>query len=128
MEGLRVLIVDDIIMNRILIKEILDELSCQVTEAKNGKEAIELLSNQTFDILLIDIEMPVMNGLETTSYIRKNMPGKVKDMPIIAITAHNPDLYFDDLHKVGFDNLVTKPYTYEQIKSLLEEYFGEFSV
>ncbi|MBN2520126.1 MAG: response regulator [Bacteroidales bacterium] len=122
MGAIKVLIADDIILNRILIKEILCDFSCDVTEARNGKEAIDFLTTGRFDILFIDIEMPVMNGLETTGYIRKNMSKEINNMPIVALTAHNPDLYFNDFKKAGFDNLLTKPYTHDQIKTVLERF------
>ena len=93
MRKAKILIVDDIIMNRILIKEILIEFFCEVSEARNGKEAIEKLKTDHFDLLMIDIEMPIMNGLETTDYIRNKMKNEAEDLPIIAITAHNPDLF-----------------------------------
>ena len=65
----------------------------------------------------MDIEMPVMNGIETTMHIRGKMPFPKNAIPIIALTAHNPELFFEDFSDVGFDELITKPYSVEKIKA-----------
>ena len=116
------LIVDDIFMNRLLLKEIIRELCNILREAKNGKEAIDIISNEDIDIILMDIEMPVMNGVETTKYIRSQMPHPKNKLPIIALTAHNPDDFFDDSNNAGFDKLLTKPYSFKKILSTIESF------
>ena len=68
---MRVLIVDDIFTNRLLLSEILSNLDLEFDEVENGKEAIDAILQKDYDLVLMDIEMPVMNGLETTIYIRK---------------------------------------------------------
>ncbi len=115
------LIVDDIFINRLLLKEILIDISNQINEAENGKDAIEILKNNTIDIVLMDIEMPVMNGLETTKYIRENLPGPFNRIPIIALTAHNPDDFFNDYNSAGFDELLTKPYSFEKVLNAIRK-------
>jgi len=117
----RVLIVDDIHVNRLLLKEILAKISFDCLEAKNGKEALEILQNEKVDVILMDIEMPVMNGVETTSYIRQNFPLPLKNIPIIALTAHNPADFFEDFHNPGFNYLLTKPYSVERIQKAISE-------
>ena len=73
-------------------------------------------------MVLMDIEMPVMNGLETTKYIRQNMDEKLSKIPIIALTAHNPNDFFDEFNSAGFDELLTKPYLVNKIKSVVEKF------
>ncbi len=119
---MKVLIVDDITMNRILLSEILNSLGINYTEAKNGKEAIEILIKKKIDVILMDIEMPVMNGLETTTYIRTKLNDNLKNTPIIALTAHDPNDFFDDFNNAGFNNLLTKPYTVSRIANILNEF------
>lgn len=116
------LIVDDIFMNRLLLKEIISEMCNIIKEAKNGKEAIEIILSEDIDIVLMDIEMPVMNGVETTRYIRSEMPAPKNRLPIIALTAHNPDDFFDDYNSAGFDKLLTKPYSFQKILSTIESF------
>lgn len=116
------LIVDDIFMNRLLLKEIISELCNSYKEAKNGKEAIDIIHEENIDIILMDIEMPVMNGVETTKYIRNQMPYPKNKLPIIALTAHNPDDFFDDYNNAGFDKLLTKPYSFKKILDTISSF------
>lgn len=115
------LIVDDIFMNRLLLKEIVSDLSNSVTEAENGQQAIDILnSNNSIEVVLMDIEMPVMNGVETTKYIRSKLSYPKNRIPIIALTAHNPDDFFDDFSNAGFDELLTKPYSFQKILEVIK--------
>ena len=118
---LTLLIVDDIFINRLLIKEIVSSLSANIIEAQNGKDAIDILMKQEVDIVLMDIEMPIMNGLETTRFIRKEFPSPKKFIPIIALTAHNPITFFNDYKDVGFNQLMTKPYSSKKLLSIINE-------
>jgi two-component system, response regulator, stage 0 sporulation protein F len=118
---LNILIVDDIFVNRLLIKETLKKIKSKCYEAENGKQAIEILINNDINIILMDIEMPVMNGLETTKYIRENLRSPKNSIPIIALTAHNPFTFFNDYKDVGFNQLMTKPYSIAKILSIIQE-------
>ncbi len=116
------LIVDDIFVNRILLKEIVLEINCDCMLASNGKEAIQHMENHKFDMVLMDIEMPVMNGLETTKYIRNEMKPIISETPIIALTAHNPNDFFDEFNSAGFNELVTKPYLINKIRDIVDRF------
>jgi len=117
----RILIVDDIFVNRLLIKEIVKKMDAVCFEAENGKIAIEILINEDIDLILMDIEMPVMNGLETTKFIREKAPLSKRNVPVIALTAHNPLSFFDDYKDVGFNQLMTKPYSVSKVLSIIQE-------
>jgi CheY-like chemotaxis protein len=119
----RVLVVDDLFTNRLLIRELLKSMQLEFIMVENGKEAIDSLQNESFDIILMDIEMPVMNGLETTKYIREIMPYPVRDIPIIALTAHNPKLFYEDFKETGFNNILTKPYSLKRLKELINTFY-----
>ena len=121
MRKIKILVVDDIYINRYLLKELIKILGHEYAEAQNGKEAIDLLMAEDFDLILMDIEMPVMNGLETTSYIRKNFPPPKNVVYIVALTAHNPSLFFEDFSDAGFDELLTKPYSLNKIIDLIDK-------
>ncbi|MDD3567754.1 MAG: response regulator [Bacteroidales bacterium] len=116
-----ILIVDDIFVNRLLIKEIVKKISAHCLEAENGKQAIDLFIKNDIDLILMDIEMPVMNGVETTKYIREKFPDHKKSIPIIALTAHNPLTFFNDFKDVGFNQLMTKPYSVSKVLSVIQE-------
>ncbi|MBN1181254.1 MAG: response regulator [Bacteroidales bacterium] len=121
---MKILVVDDIFTNRLLIKEIVSDIGFEVEEAINGKEAIDTFSKKDFDVILMDIEMPVMNGIETTQHIRRHFDFPKCDVPIIALTAHNPSLFFDDYSDVGFSQIITKPYSLNKIKTTIENVCG----
>lgn len=114
------LVVDDIIMNRILLKEIIADYAENIIEACNGKEALEKLENNKIDVVLMDIEMPVMNGVETIRYIRGQLDYPNNKVIIIALTAHNPHNFFTDYNNAGFNELLTKPYSFEKIMNILQ--------
>jgi CheY-like chemotaxis protein len=111
--------VDDIFANRLLLTEIIKDLGHECLEAANGKEALDTLEKNEIDVILMDIEMPVMNGVEAANHIRKKLSPPKQETPIIALTAHNPSLFFDDYSDVGFTNLLTKPYSIDKITNLI---------
>lgn len=118
----RILVVDDLIMNRILLREILKELHYEYVLVENGKKAIEFLESEHADVVLMDIEMPVMNGIETTRHIRNNLPPPVSNIPVIALTAHNPRIFFEDSHDAGFDAILTKPYSIDKLREVISQF------
>ena len=101
--------------------KILKNICEKCFEAQNGKEAIEIIKKEQIDLVFMDIEMPVMNGLETTKYIREKLPSPLRFLPVIALTAHNPANFFEDFRQVGFDYLMTKPYSIEKIAKAIDE-------
>ncbi len=121
MGKLRILVVDDIYTNRYLLTELIRSTGHEVVLAENGQEALDILEKEEIHMVFMDIEMPVMNGLETTRYIRNNMPAPINALPVIALTAHNPDLFFEDFADAGFDELITKPYSVEKIREKINE-------
>ncbi len=122
MDPIRILVVDDIFTNRLLLSELVKSTGNDAVVVENGEEAIEVLKNEEIQMIFMDIEMPVMNGIETTNYIRKEMEYPLNTIPIIALTAHNPELFFEDYSDVGFDELITKPYSVDKIKEKIENF------
>ena len=106
--GLRVLLVDDHLVNRKVASLYLEPYGCAVTEAGNGQEALDRLSAQTFDIVLLDVHMPVMDGPETISRIRQ-ADAPWRKVPVLALTA---DAMMGDRERylaMGMDGYVAKP-------------------
>ena len=119
MKKFNFLIVDDIVMNRVLLRELLLAEANKVSEARNGVEAIDIIKTEDIDVVFMDIEMPKMNGLETTRYIRNELPKPLNKLPIIALTAYNPNDFFEDFSAAGFDFLLTKPFSFEKIREAI---------
>lgn len=124
MDSIRILIVDDIFTNRLLLTELIKSTGNEVVQVENGEEAIEVLKNEEIHLIFMDIEMPVMNGIETTNYIRNEMQFPLNAIPIVALTAHNPDLFFEDYADVGFDELITKPFSIEKVRDKIKSVMG----
>jgi len=116
MANLRILVVDDIFTNRYLLSELVKLTGHEAVLAENGQQAIDILESEEIHIVFMDIEMPVMNGIETIQHIRNVMPSPLNALPVIALTAHNPEIFFEDYADAGFDELITKPYSVEKIK------------
>jgi CheY-like chemotaxis protein len=119
---LRILVVDDIYTNRYLLQELIRTTGNEVVVAENGRDAIQILQENEIHIIFMDIEMPVMNGIETTRFIRNELLPPLNGLPIIALTAHNPELFFEDYADVGFDELITKPYSVEKIRAKIRNF------
>ena len=85
--ALRVLVVEDCLVNRQLLTALLSRLSCDISTAVDGKSAVEKFREEEFDVVLMDVQMPVMDGLTATRLIRKQEAGTEKRTPIVAITA-----------------------------------------
>lgn len=119
MDQKRILIVDDIYTNRLLLNEIVTSIGHEPVLANDGQEALNLLQVQQIDLILMDVEMPIMNGIETTNFIRTKLTFPLNAIPIIALTAHNPEIFFEDYESVGFDDLITKPYSGSKLKEKL---------
>lgn len=105
-KNIKVLIVEDILLNQLLMKTLLDDFGFERDIADNGLIAIEKLQSKSYDIILMDLQMPEMNGFEATEYIRNTMNSKI---PIIALTA---DVTTTDLARcteVGMNDYIAKP-------------------
>lgn len=107
LQGVRVLLVEDNDMNRYIASQSLRHFECEVTEAINGQDAIDKLAKYPIDIVLMDIQMPVMDGVEATRHIRQHVS---RSLPIIALTANAFKKDIDHYLAVGMNDYVTKPF------------------
>ncbi len=103
---LRVLVAEDVALNQLLIKIILADFGFETDIAPNGAVVLEKLQSSTYDIILMDLQMPVMNGFEATSYIRNQLHSGI---PIIALTADVTDADVKKCSDVGMDDYISKP-------------------
>ena len=105
-KNIKVLVVEDIALNQLLMKTLLDDFGFERDIAANGKIAIEKLQKKTYDIVLMDLQMPEMNGFEATEYIRNKMNSKI---PIIALTADVTTVDLAKCKAVGMNDYIAKP-------------------
>jgi PAS domain S-box-containing protein len=105
-KNIKVLVVEDIALNQLLMKTLLDDFGFDRDIAGNGKIAIEKLRTKSYDIILMDLQMPEMNGFEATSYIRNEMHSKI---PIIALTADVTTVDLEKCTAVGMNDYIAKP-------------------
>ncbi len=109
--SLRILVAEDQEINLLLIRKILTKAGHAVITAENGIEALEKLKTETPDLILMDVQMPEMDGIEATQKIRlsESESQKEKRLPIIALTAHAMNGYREQMMAEGFDGYVAKP-------------------
>jgi len=116
LEGLKILVAEDNALNQFLIRQTLSKWNCDITISGNGEEAITLLKDEDFDLVLMDLQMPVMNGYEATRIIRsKNTVVRNPMIPVIALTA---DAFPETKRKVletGMNDFVAKPFKREEL-------------
>jgi len=107
LKGLSILLVEDNEMNRMVVQIALQYYNCNVTEVENGFEALEILKTRNFDLILMDIQMPGMDGIEATKVIRKKLK---LSTPIIALTANAFKTEIKKCKQAGMNDYVAKPF------------------
>lgn len=115
----KILVVDDNEMNRLVATTILQEYAVLITEAANGAEATALLREQDFDLVLMDIQMPVMDGLEATSFIRRELKSSV---PVIALTANAIRGENEKCFAAGMNDYLSKPFEENQLIQIVSRW------
>lgn len=117
---LYILIVDDEPINLMLLKLLLETNPLyDIEEANNGKKAIDILLEHQKDIVLMDINMPIMNGAEATKYIREHIS---KDIPIIALTAYDRSSFLEKYVNAGFTEYFPKPIDKNELIKIINKY------
>ena len=104
--NLRILVAEDVALNQLLIKIILSDFGFEYEIAENGKVAIEKMQTNRYDIILMDLQMPEMNGFQATEYIRKTLKSPI---PIIALTADVTTVNVSKCKEFGMDDYISKP-------------------
>ena len=116
---MHILIVEDNLLNQKLASFILKKIGCQAEIAANGVEALEMIGKQNYDLILMDIQMPVMDGLQASMAIRKELR---LDIPIIALTANTFQEDVDNCMNAGMNDHLGKPYKEEQLIQMINKW------
>ncbi len=119
---LRILVVDDVPVNLVVVEKMLDSIGYQVESANNGFEAVEAVKARHYDLIFMDIQMPEMDGYEATRQIRALGP-VASSIPIVAITANTQDGDREACIEAGMNDYIAKPFVKKQLARLLNLYF-----
>lgn len=112
----RILLVDDHPLNRFMVETILQKWNYEIGIAENGVEALEKIALNDFDLILMDIRMPILDGNETVKILRNDF---LLQTPIVAITSDS--IYEEEKSAQGFDGFITKPFEHKQMQVLLND-------
>jgi CheY-like chemotaxis protein/HPt (histidine-containing phosphotransfer) domain-containing protein len=117
----KILLVEDNEMNRIVAETILNQYGAAISEAVNGVEAVEAIRHNKYDIVLMDIQMPVMDGLEATRIIRNELRSNI---PVIALTANAVKGEMEKCIQAGMNDYLSKPFEEEDLIRLIAKWLG----
>jgi len=122
--GGHVLLVEDEPVNAAVAEGYLAELGCTCVWVETGPAAIARNAVERFDLILMDLSMPTMNGFTTTALIRQQREAQLRRVPIVALTAHDAAGYRETCIEAGMDDLLTKPYTLAECAQLLRRWIA----
>lgn len=115
-----ILIVEDDLKNRKLAHDLCQTMGYEVIEAENGQEGVTAAAQHHPDLILMDVQMPVMNGIDATRQIKTD-PG-TKDIPVVVLTAHTMVGDEDEVRASGCDDYMSKPLDTRRLRALLKVY------
>ena len=147
-EVLNILVADDNEINRALIQRILEKAGYRVDMVENGRRAVEFSNQTQYDLILMDIQMPLMDGYEATKIIRNSECGirngneensdsnstfpiphsAFKKVPIIALTGNNPESEIEKCRRLGMNDCIGKPLFREQLLSMINQWTRSESI
>ena len=121
--GYRVLLVEDSPVNQEVAKEFLEGMGCEVTIAENGQEAIAITADEVFDLILMDCQMPIVDGFEATQQIRsREKESDCAKTPILALTANVFESDREKCFNAGMDDFISKPFTPNDFESTVTDW------
>jgi CheY-like chemotaxis protein len=123
--AMRILLAEDNLVNQRLATRLLEKRGHRVVVASNGREALAALEEGTFDLVLMDIQMPEMDGMEVTAKIREKENLTGGHQPVVALTAHAMKGDQELCLAAGMDDYLTKPIRPQELDKLLNKYVGQ---
>ena len=121
---MKILLVEDNLMNQKVVMFNLKKLNCDITPVANGREALNIFKNGSYDLILMDIMLPEMNGYQITSEIRKfeKLNNIEKPVTIIALTANTYENDKEKCFSIGMNEYISKPFSAQQLINAVEKY------
>ena len=126
--GLRVLLAEDSAVNRTLVDRLLSKRGHTVLAVSNGRDALAALETQTFDLLLIDVQMPDLDGFEATAAIREQERATGKRLPVLALTGHAAPGYGERCLAAGMDGYISKPIHAQELFDAIDRSVRSLSI
>lgn len=120
----KILIAEDSIVIQNIMKQVLSRFNFQIKPVKNGQKVLETLEKEDFDLILLDINMPVMDGIECAKNIRESEK-QYQAIPIIAITGNANDFTKEDFITAGINTFLPKPINYDSLIEKVKEYTSD---
>ena len=117
----KIIVAEDSSVIQNLTKKILSQLNYDIFSVKNGQQVLDLLNKEDYDLVLLDIHMPVMDGMECAKQVR-GMDGKNKDIPLIAITGNANNYSMEDFEQAGINAYIPKPLNYDSLVEIVKKY------
>lgn len=118
----RILVAEDNILNLKLIETLLEKNEYTVISALNGEDAVKAFISESPDLVLMDVEMPVLNGYETVKKIRESEKNKGKRVPVIALTGHYFKEDIERIFEFGMDDYISKPVIFDIFLAKIKNY------
>ena len=120
--GITILVAEDDEDNRFIMKMLLEMRGYQVVTAANGHEALANAESARPDLILMDLRMPLLNGLATTRQLRQHDSAHLRGIPVIALSAYDPAQHRAVAIAAGCNDYVTKPIDYDRLEKLIENF------
>jgi CheY-like chemotaxis protein len=121
----KVLIAEDSSVIQNLTKKILSIQNYQISSVKNGQQVLDALESEPFDIILMDINMPIMDGIECTEKIRNLDDQEKSNIPIIAITGNARNLSLEEYREIGINEFLQKPLNFDELVNLVRKHTSD---
>ncbi|SNT11466.1 Response regulator receiver domain-containing protein [Ekhidna lutea] len=117
----KIIVAEDSSVIQNLTKKILSQLNYEISSVKNGQQVLDLLQKEDYSLVLLDIHMPIMDGMECAKQIR-SMPGNNSEIPIVAITGNANNYTMEDFEEVGINAFIPKPLNYDSVVEMVKKY------
>jgi CheY-like chemotaxis protein len=117
----RVLIAEDSSVIQNLARKILEFQNYDITAVKNGEQVMQILDKEDFDIVLLDINMPIMDGMECVKAIRELKDKKKAALPVVAITGNAKNYSEEEFKAAGFNDVLVKPLNFDRLVEIVNE-------
>jgi len=122
MSNKKVLVAEDSSVIQNLTKRILQFQNFEITSVRDGEQVLDKLKDEDFDIILMDINMPVMDGMVCSEKVRALEDSEKSQIPIVAITGNAKNYSMEDFHNVGINDFLQKPLNFDELVEIVKKY------